>query len=79
MGLDKAIDVIPGMRQDLFLHAGPPVGWERASGPLRGAIIGGLLLEGRAKERAEAEELARRAQIRLSPATTTRRSGRWPG
>jgi Protein of unknown function (DUF1116) len=29
-----------------FCHAGPPVSWERASGPLRGALIGAMLLEG---------------------------------
>jgi Protein of unknown function (DUF1116) len=30
-----------------FLHAGPPIDWSDASGPLRGAILGGLLYEGR--------------------------------
>ena len=32
-----ARDVIPGMRDNLLLHAGPPITWERASGPMRGA------------------------------------------
>lgn len=38
-----------------FLHAGPPVTWERASGPLRGALIGAVLFEGLASSAAEAE------------------------
>src|SRR5713226_2529676 len=38
--------VIPGMHKHLLLHAGPPITWERMSGPLRGAIIGALIYEG---------------------------------
>jgi hypothetical protein len=41
-----ARDVIPGMRDGLLLHAGPPIEWNRMSGPLRGAVIGALLFEG---------------------------------
>ena len=37
-----ARDVIPGMRDNLLLHAGPPITWERASGPMKGAIVGGV-------------------------------------
>jgi hypothetical protein len=40
-----ASDVV-GLGRGEFCHAGPPVSWERASGPLRGALIGALLLEG---------------------------------
>ena len=42
VGMGKAIDVIPGMRDNLLLHAGPPITWERMSGPLKGAVIGAL-------------------------------------
>ena len=35
VGMGKAIDVIPGMRANLLLHAGPPITWARASGPMR--------------------------------------------
>ena len=54
IGMGKAIDVIPGMRDDLLLHAGPPITWERASGPMQGAITGALIFEGKAKDEAEA-------------------------
>jgi hypothetical protein len=40
-----------------FLHAGPPIGWERASGPLRGALIGAAVYEGLAATPDEAESM----------------------
>jgi hypothetical protein len=45
------VDVLPaheavGIERGEFLHAGPPVSWDRASGPLRGALMGGAVLEG---------------------------------
>jgi hypothetical protein len=54
------VDVRPasealGLERGQFLHAGPPVDWERASGPLRGALIGAMLLEGLADTPEQAE------------------------
>lgn len=37
----EALDLQPGE----FLHSGPPLEWERASGPMRGALIGAALFE----------------------------------
>ncbi|MCW2793952.1 MAG: hypothetical protein JWO76_3050 [Nocardioides sp.] len=47
----RLVDVAPasevlGLERGQFLHAGPPIAWERASGPLRGALMGGAALEG---------------------------------
>ncbi len=67
VGLGRALDVIPGMREDLLLHAGPPITWERASGPLRGAIIGALIFEGKADSPEEAEALVTSGAIQLEP------------
>ena len=67
VGLGKAIDVIPGMRDDLLLHAGPPITWERASGPMQGAITGALIFEGKAKNGAEAQALVESGEIKLEP------------
>jgi len=67
VGLGKARDVIPGMREDLLLHAGPPITWERASGPMRGAITGALIFEGKAKNEAEAQTLVESGEIELEP------------
>ncbi|MEM7117209.1 MAG: DUF1116 domain-containing protein [Chloroflexota bacterium] len=62
-----ARDVIPGMRDNLLLHAGPPITWERASGPMRGAIIGALIFEGLASDWGSAEALVTSGQIDLEP------------
>ncbi len=59
--------VIPGMHKHLLLHAGPPITWERVSGPLRGAIIGALLYEGLAPDIAAAEQLAASGDIAFEP------------
>lgn len=66
-GLGKAIDVIPNMRENLILHAGPPIAWDAMSGPLRGAIMGALIFEGKAQDAAEAEALATSGEIDFAP------------
>lgn len=35
IGFDQAINVVPGMTKKTILHAGPPITWERMSGPMR--------------------------------------------
>ncbi len=65
--IGRAGDVVPGMGPKTVLHAGPPVTWERMCGPMRGAVIGGLLYEGLASTREEAEKLASSGGIELSP------------
>ena len=66
-GLGKALDLIPGMHENLLLHAGPPIAWEEASGPLRGALIGALIFEGRARAEEEAERLIVSGEVSLAP------------
>ena len=56
------VDVRPasqtlGLEPGHFLHAGPPVEWERASGPMRGALIGAVLFEGLAETAEQAERM----------------------
>ncbi|HSM24075.1 MAG TPA: DUF1116 domain-containing protein [Anaerolineaceae bacterium] len=67
VGVAKAKDVIPGMHENLFLHAGPPVTWERMSGPVRGAMIGAMFLEGKAKSVEEAETILKSGKIEFAP------------
>ncbi len=62
-GVATAKDVIPGMKDNLFLHAGPPIEWARMSGPLRGAIIGAMLFEGIAASEAEAVSMVERGEV----------------
>ncbi len=58
-----AREVIPGMKDNLILHAGPPIEWARMSGPLRGAVIGAILFEGLASSEAEAASMVERGEI----------------
>ena len=63
VGLSTAGKAIPGMKRNMILHAGPPVPWEKMCGPMKGAVIGGLILEGMARSRDEAEALAASGEI----------------
>ncbi|HOI43878.1 MAG TPA: DUF1116 domain-containing protein, partial [Elusimicrobiales bacterium] len=67
VGMGAALDVIPGMKRDLILHAGPPVTWERMCGPMRGGIMAALMYEGLAKTPGEAERLAASGKIKYAP------------
>ncbi|HEY5901628.1 MAG TPA: DUF1116 domain-containing protein [Anaerolineales bacterium] len=62
-GVAQAKDVIPGMQENLLLHAGPPIKWDRMSGPLRGAIIGALLFDGLAQNEEQALRMAESGEI----------------
>ncbi|GAA0556911.1 DUF1116 domain-containing protein [Actinomadura livida] len=66
------VDVRParevlGLDAGTFLHAGPPLEWERASGPMRGALMGAMLLEGLAATPEEAERELARGAAALEP------------
>jgi hypothetical protein len=67
----QLVDVAPArevlrLQHGAFLHAGPPIEWARASGPLRGALIGAMLFEGLAGTPEQAErQLAAGTRIRL--------------
>jgi len=67
IGIGVARDAIPGMTDRTVLHAGPPVAWEKMCGPMRGAVIGGLIYEGLAETPAEAEALAASDEIAFDP------------
>lgn len=67
VGLDIALNVIPGMKKNLVLHSGPPITWERMCGPTRGAIMGALIYEGLATTPEEAEKLASSGEIEYAP------------
>jgi len=65
--VSTAGEAVPGMKRNLILHAGPPVTWENMCGPMKGAVIGGLILEGLARNRLEAEGLAASGDILFEP------------
>jgi len=66
-GMGIARNVIPGLHDHLFLHAGPPVTWERMCGPQRGAVMGAMIYEGLASDEAEAGRLAAAGAIEFAP------------
>ncbi len=58
----QLVDVLPagatlGLSPRDFLHAGPPIEWARAAGPLRGALMGAAALEGVVADPEQAEAL----------------------
>ena len=60
-------EAVPGLRDRLLLHAGPPVEWRRMCGPMRGAAAGAAVLEGWARDLDEAEALAAGGGIDFAP------------
>jgi hypothetical protein len=79
------VDVLPaheavGLERGEFLHAGPPIAWDRASGPLRGALMGGAVLEGLVDTPEEAAELFEGGlHVRLEPCHHRRSVGPMAG
>ena len=67
IGIGIAKDVIPGMTEQTILHAGPPVTWEAMCGPMRGAVMGGLIYEGMASSEEEAVRVATSGDIVFEP------------
>jgi hypothetical protein len=62
-----AREAIQGMKDNLLLHAGPPITWERMSGPLRGALIGAMIFEGLAKNEKTAINMAEKGEVEFAP------------
>ncbi|MDP5184731.1 DUF1116 domain-containing protein [Blastococcus sp. BMG 814] len=66
------VDVRPareviGLTDRTLLHSGPPLEWENASGPMRGALVGACLFEGWAADVEEAEILLSTGAVTLEP------------
>jgi Protein of unknown function (DUF1116) len=56
VGIERAADAL-GLKRGEFLHAGPPIAWSDASGPVRGALLGAMVYENMAESVEEAEKL----------------------
>jgi hypothetical protein len=68
----QLVDVRPareviGLQDRTLLHSGPPLTWETASGPMRGALIGACLFEGWADDVEDAERILAAGEITLDP------------
>lgn len=62
-----AAQAIPALEGRVLLHAGPPISWDRMCGPMRGAITGALVFEGRAVELKAAAALAASGAVDFHP------------
>src|SRR3954447_22993457 len=65
--LAPAGSVVPGLRDGLLLHSGPPIEWERVCDPQRRALVAAARFEGWADDPAGAEALLARGEIALAP------------
>ncbi len=63
----RASEVIPALSGRKLLHAGPPIEWSAASGPLRGALIGAVLYEGWAEDEASATVMLEGGEVPFEP------------
>jgi hypothetical protein len=67
------VDVIPasvamsGLADRMILHAGPPIGWERMCGPMRGAVAGIAVFEGWAPDLSSAMDMAAAGAFDFQP------------
>ena len=66
-GTALARTLIPALEDRRLLHAGPPLTWDRATGPVRGALIGAVLLEGWAPNPRAAEAALEAGDIPFEP------------
>ncbi len=62
-----ASQAIPDLKDHMILHAGPPIGWDRMCGPLRGAVMGIAVFEGWAKDLDEAAAKAAAGSFAFHP------------
>ncbi len=60
-------EAIPGLKEGVILHAGPPIGWDRMCGPMRGAVTGIAVFEGWAPDLEAAAEMAAGGAFEFHP------------
>jgi hypothetical protein len=63
-----AIEVVPGMRPDLVLHAGPPLRWDEMVPPMQAAVQGALVHSGMCRTLDDAARLGRDGNITFGSA-----------
>lgn len=66
VGIEPAAGAV-GLERGVFLHAGPPIEWADASGPLRGALAGAAVLEELADSPHQAAARFEAGDFRIEP------------
>lgn len=65
VGLEKAIKAIPGFKENVIMHSGPPIEWDRMIGVQKRGVCYGAVHAGLAKTPEEADEMVKRGEIEL--------------
>jgi hypothetical protein len=68
VGLERALDVLPGVDDRTVIHCGPAIGWTDMCDPLRRSVRAAVMAEGWAATPAEVDGLMARHGVRLEPA-----------
>ena len=79
IGVERALDVIPGMTEKTILHAGPPIEFADMCLPQQVGVRGALIYEGLANDLDEADKLARSGGVIIEPCHEHRTVGSMTG
>ena len=66
VGLEKAIKAIPGFKENMIMHSGPPIDWDHMIGVQKRGICYGAIHAGLAKTVEEADAMVRAGEIELA-------------
>jgi len=64
--IKPAIEVLPNMKKNSILHAGPPIEWKRMCGPMKGAVVATVIFEELARNWDEAVKLIEQGDVEFS-------------
>jgi hypothetical protein len=67
VGVEPAGEVVPGLRDGMLLHSGPPLEWARVCDPQRRALLAAVVFEGWAADRGQAARMLDAGEIALEP------------
>ena len=68
VGIRKVIDTVPEFKENMILHSGPPIEWERMIPAQKKGIVGGVLHEKLAKDEKEALGMIEAGEIIIESA-----------
>lgn len=66
VGLEKAIKAIPGFKENMIMHSGPPIDWDHMIGVQKRGVCYGAIHAGLAKTVEEADAMVRAGEIELA-------------
>jgi len=66
VGLEKAIKAIPGFKENMIMHSGPPIEWDRMIGVQKRGVCYGAIHAGLAKTPEEADAMVKAGEIELA-------------